>query len=62
MNAEQLLVAALEKIESASIKAWAQTDHNRPIFVKIAESALAKTPVPDVHRFAAYISATAIGL
>jgi hypothetical protein len=60
---ETLLAAALEHVESASVRAWATTDHNRPIFVTIAASAIQKSNgSPDVHRFAAYIVALAIGL
>ena len=63
MNAEQLFTAALALVESASIKEWAQTDHNRPIFVKIAEGALAKNgPSASPSMFSALIVSSAIGL
>jgi hypothetical protein len=61
---ETLLAAALEHVESASIRAWATSEHNRPIWLQIAAGAIKKAPdgSPDVHRFAAYILCNAIGL
>jgi len=60
---ETLLAAALEHVESASIRAWAMTEHNRPLFLQLAQKALDKSgPSADPHLFAAYIVATAIGL
>jgi hypothetical protein len=62
MTPEELLEQALEQVESKSIRTWAQSDRNRPIWIKLAEGALEKNPCCDVHGFAAYIVATAIGL
>lgn len=62
MDAETLLTQALERIESPSIKAWATSEHNRPIFIKIAESALKKNPQTDALQFSTYITCQAIGL
>jgi hypothetical protein len=63
LTPETLLAAALQHVESASIRAWATSEHNRPIWLKIAAGAIAKANgTPDVHRFAAYILCNAIGL
>lgn len=62
MSAEQLLDAALSKVESESIRAWANTPHNRPIWLEIAGKAIVKhNGNPDVSMFTAYIVCTAIG-
>ncbi len=57
---EQFLNSALLLVESASIKNWASSDHNRPIFVKIAASFMAQKS--DVEKLTVYIVANAIGL
>lgn len=66
MTAETLLTDALAKVDSASVRSWASTEHNRPIFLQLAAGAIQSAAVtgrnPDVHTFAAYIVATAIGL
>jgi hypothetical protein len=54
------LEAALAKVDSQSVREWAQTPHNLSPWLKMAERALAKGT--DVHVFAAYIVAQAIGL
>ncbi len=58
----ELLDKALIKVESDSVKAWANLDHNRPIFEKIAQNALDKDPDADPDRLCAYIVCNAIGL
>jgi hypothetical protein len=61
--AETLLTSALAHVESASIRSWATSEHNRPIFIQIAQAAIRKSGgAPDVHMFAAYIVSSAIGL
>lgn len=62
MDAETLFTQALERVESKSIREWATTDHNRPIFIQLAEKAIAKNPQTEVCMFSAYITVTAIGL
>lgn len=67
LTAEQLLGEALVHVESASIRAWAETDHNRPILVRIAQSAIdrnesAGKPAPDPVTLATFIVSQAIGL
>jgi len=66
MDPETLLTDALALVESQSVRAWATTEHNRPIFVQLAAGAIQSAGVsgrdPNVHTFAAYIVATAIGL
>lgn len=56
--------AALARVESTSIRAWAQTDHNRPIMLQLAAKAMVGTgPMSGTPEgFAAFIVATAIGL
>jgi hypothetical protein len=60
ITAGQLLSDALALVESASIRAWATSDHNAPIWAKMAEKAVAKGT--DVNLFSAYIVSCAIGL
>lgn len=62
MNAEQLFEQALAKVESESIRQWAQTEHNRPIWIKLAELALAKKPDASPDRFSTLIVCSAMGL
>jgi hypothetical protein len=61
MTNVELLEAALRRVESESIKAWASTANNRPIFEQIAEKALEKDPAADPDRLAAYVVCLAIG-
>lgn len=66
MAPEQLLESALSHVESASIRAWATSEHNKPIMLKLASGAIERAGVagaePNVHTFAAFIVASAIGL
>lgn len=63
MDAEQLFKEALSKVESASIREWAESAHNRPIFVELAGIAIAKKgPSSDPTMFSAFIVSKAIGL
>ncbi len=61
LTAEQLLASALERVESESIRQWAESEHNRPLFLKIAERAVERGKA-DPDTFAAYIVCNAIGL
>ena len=60
MTNEKLFDQALAKVESKSIREWANSDHNRPLFVKIAETFVGKDE--PVTRFSTYIVCVAIGL
>ncbi len=62
MNAEQLFEQALAKVESESIRQWANSERNRPIWIKFAQRAILNQKEPDVFRFSALIVSTAIGL
>jgi hypothetical protein len=63
VEAEALLVAALARVESTSIRTWASSAQNRPVFARLAQVAIDKRgPSANEHMFAAYIVATAIGL
>jgi hypothetical protein len=60
MSAEDLFSAALTKIESDSIRAWAAGERNRPIWLRLAS---AYTDKPDgATRLATLILSEAIGL
>jgi hypothetical protein len=54
------LEAALAKVDSQSVRDWAQTPHNLPLWLKIAERELGRGT--DVHVFAGHIVAQAMGL
>lgn len=63
MTAESLLEAALELVESNSIRAWATSAHNKPLFLKIAEHAIEhKETISEPSLFCAFIVCQAIGL
>lgn len=59
--AETLLESALSRIESASIKAWATSEHNRPVWLRFCEAAIANGKA-DAARVATLILCNAIGL
>lgn len=62
-TAAQFLDEALARVESKSIREWASSERNRPIWEEIAGKALQnKGPSADPSMFAAYVVATAIGL
>jgi hypothetical protein len=54
------LAEALEIVESASIRAWATSERNYPIWLKIVEGAMAKGK-GEKNALAAYIVCLAIG-
>lgn len=56
-----LLVKSLKLVESKSIRAWAVTPHNYPLWREIAETAV-KNGKTDPSLFAAYIVAVAMGM
>ena len=60
MNAKSYLNEALEKVESQSVRAWATSAHNYPIFLEMAKGAVKKGT--DTDFFAGMIVAYAIGL
>ncbi len=60
-KAEQFLNDALKSVESESIRAWATSDHNRPLWIKYAAAVLAKNPNSEPIRFATYLTLTAMG-
>lgn len=55
----KFLEAALEMVESKSIREWATSANNGPLFLKMAENAVKKNTAPET--FAAYIVCLAIG-
>jgi hypothetical protein len=61
MNAKQLFEASLGQVESTSIRAWAQSDHNRPLWLKICQESIENNKF-DPSAMAAYMVAVAIGL
>jgi hypothetical protein len=56
------LAKAFAAIQSDSIRAWAQTEHNLPHVTRAAEEALAKNPKADPVAFAGMLAGIAIGL
>jgi hypothetical protein len=63
MTNVELLDAALEQVESESIRQWANSDHNRPVFEKMAQGAVDKKGDDvDPVMFSAYVVSLAIGL
>lgn len=62
MTNVELLESALRRVESQSIRAWAATGNNRPVFEQIAQAALDKHGGKyDPDRLAAYVVCLAIG-
>lgn len=63
ITAEHFFTTALGLVESESVRNWATTTHNRPIFIQLAQMGLDKGGTSaDPHLFAAMIVGTAIGL
>lgn len=58
MTPQILFEEALQKIESRSIRAWAQSDHNKPLIMKYCEGNPRLTP----DDLAAFLVGVAIGL
>jgi hypothetical protein len=61
MNAQTLLNQALQGVESNSIRAWVQTDHNLPLWLQYAEDMLEHEQA-DPARLTLAIVCEAIGL
>jgi hypothetical protein len=60
MTATEFFEASLAKVESKSIREWATSEQNRPIWISIAQRAL-DNGKSDTDGFAAYIVVTAMG-
>lgn len=61
--AEQLFRKALELVDSESVRDWATSEHNRPLFIRLAQAAIDKQlSISDPNAFAAFVVAKAIGL
>jgi hypothetical protein len=58
MSFDEFVAASLAAIESRSIRAWAQTEHNAPIVREMAERAFKLKHEPA--RFAAYLVCVAM--
>jgi hypothetical protein len=52
---------ALECVQSTSIRQWASSDHNGPIWLQYVEAILKARGSVDVNKLAAYITLTAMG-
>jgi hypothetical protein len=61
MTPETLFTTALTHVESASIRKWAESERNRPIWLELATAALKKNPSSDPIRFATFIVLKAMG-
>lgn len=63
MTPEELFNAALAKVESKSIKAWADEPNNRAAFIKYAATPILENDKPDpVNRLVIVIVSQAVGL
>lgn len=63
MTNVELLDRAIEHVESESVRDWANSDHNRPIFEEIAQKAIdERGESADPARLGTYIVCLAIGL
>lgn len=64
-EAEQLMFAAVRKLESKSVRDWATSAHNAPIFQTYVEGLVRKgkrcTNADDVLRLSAYICCLYLG-
>lgn len=61
-RANELFSKALERVQSESIRKWATSAHNGPLWLKISEDAIKKGDrLNDPDWFAAYIVSVAIG-
>jgi hypothetical protein len=60
-GARAFFEAALALVESPKIRAWATTEHNKPLFVEEARLRLKKGR-DDVHSLATCVVSHAIGL
>lgn len=58
--AKKFLSDSLERVESKSIREWATSAHNYPLWLEIAAKAVANGKT-DTSMFAAYIACVAIG-
>jgi hypothetical protein len=61
MTNTDLFEEALAKVESKSIRAWAKSDHNQPLWLEICENAI-KNGRKDADAMAAYIVIVAMGM
>lgn len=64
MTGQELFEAALQRVESESIRRWAQGEHNRRILVQIADGIVAKKKdhEQEVYRFATWMICEAMGM
>lgn len=60
MNANTLFTKSLQLVESKSIREWAQSAHNQPLWLKICQNAVDNNK-NDPCRMAAYMVCVAIG-
>lgn len=60
MNAKEYLDNSLKHVESNSIREWVKTEHNYPLWLKLAQGAVDKKT--DELSFSTYIVCVAIGL
>lgn len=63
-EAPAFLDRALARVESPSIRAWARTEHNLPLMLRLATLAIAKRGNnPDNElRFATFVTCEAMGI
>lgn len=61
MNANTLYTESLKLVQSNSIRSWAQTDHNKPLWLEICQNAINNKKF-DPSAMAAYMVAVAMGM
>ena len=57
----KFLENALSHVENNSIREWVKTEHNYPIWLKLAQHAIDNSKL-EVSNFAAYIVCVAMGM
>jgi len=60
-TANELFDEAVAQIESKSIRAWATSDHNKPIWLKHIQSLLDEGRKVDTQRLCTFMILTAMG-
>lgn len=61
MTPESIFAAALANVESRSIREWADSEHNRPLWLEHIRQIQAAGKTIDPLRLCAYIVITAMG-
>lgn len=64
-KAKELFTKSVERMESVSMREWAQTEHNKPLLLQIAQNAINNGKDPDIDddvlNFSTYMTVLAMG-